>query len=434
MAIGGLGGGSDHVMSIKTTAGKDKLLVLRMEGRESLGRLPEYRVEVVGNVDMMGNHEEIDVHALLGTRANVTVDLFNEPRQFNGFIVKMQRGERHGRYKAYTIIMRPWLWFATRTRNSMVFQNKSVKEVVTEVLQPYSTDSEWRLEMASVYTKLDYVVQYDETDFDFVSRLLEEHGIYYFFEHTDTKHTMVLIDAVSKHKSKKNTDKLKWANSLKEHHSITNWLVQEEVRSVKATVRDYDYLASATKIEQNKSAKPTDATSKLGTAEVYEFPADVVQNQIKPDAQPATSAATQRAKVLMERLFSAQKTGTGTTNAHDVAAGMTFEIEEEGGGLLGGLMGGSDSGKAGKYLVISASYRLEFADHEAIEDLKSIKRRRDGFVADVVAIDVDGAPFRPDRSTPRPVIAGPQTAVVVGASGNEIETDKHGRVKIQFHW
>ena len=434
MALGGLLGGSDAVLKIKTTAGSDKLLALRMEGRESLGRLPEYRVDVVGNVDMMGNAEEIDVHALLGTRANVTVDLYKKPREFNSFITRMQRGERHGRFESFTIIMRPWLWFATRSRNSLVFQDKSVKDIVSDVLTPYSTDFEWRLAMPSVYTKLEYVVQYDETDFDFVSRLLEEHGIYYFFEHTDTKHTLVLIDDLAKHKSKKNSDAVKWANSLKEQHTITNWLVQEEVRSVKATVRDYDYLASATKIEQEKAVRPTHGTAKLGTGEVYEYPAEVVQDQVKPASQPATTAATQRAKVAMERLFSAQKTGTGTTNAHDIATGTTFKIKEASGGLLAGLMGGGESKREGTYLVIGASYRMEFGDHEAIEDLKSISRRRDGFLADVIAIDAEEQPFRPDRTTPRPVMPGPQTALVVGASGNEIETDKHGRVKVQFHW
>lgn len=433
MALGGLLGGGDLVMKITTTLGADKLLVLRMEGRESLGKLAEYRVDLVGNVTMLGEAEDIDVHRLLGTRANVTMDVQDRKREFNAFVVKMQRGERHGRYEAFTMIMRPWLWFATKTRNSKVFQNKSVKDIVTDVLTPYSSDFEWRLKVAADYKPLEYCVQYDETDFDFVSRLLEEAGIYYFFEHTSTKHTMVLIDAMTKHVSKKTSDPVKWANSLKHKDTITNWLMQEEVRSVKATVIDHDYLATATAIEQNKSVSPNKATSKLGTAEVYEYPANVVLNQVKPESQPATTAATQRAKVLQEGLFSMQQAFTATTNAQDMACGATFEVTEEGGGLLGGMFGG-DSKREGKYLVVSASYRLEFADHEAIEDLKSIRKRRDGFVADVVVIDVKGEPFRPDRTTPRPLMHGPQTALVVGASGNEIETDKHGRVKVQFFW
>jgi len=416
-------------MTIKTTAGKDKLLVLRLEGREQLGRMWEYRVDLVADED-----DNIDIHKLLGTRANVTMNVRDDPREFNGFVTKMVRGERHGRYVGFTMTLRPWLWFATRTKNSMVFQAKNVKDILTDVLKPYSTDVDWRLTSEAVYPKLDYCVQYDETDFDFVSRLLEEAGIYYFFEHTDTKHTMVFIDALTKHKSKKSKDSVTWANALTKESTLTNWTMQEDVRSVKATVWDHDYLATATKIEGTKSALPTKATSKLGDAEVYEYPADVVQNQIKPEAQPAATAATQRAKVLMETLASAQIYHTATTNTLDIAVGATFDLKTGGGGLLGGLLGGDTSSKDGKYLVVGASYRAEFQDHEAIDDVKKFKRRADGFVADVVVVPADGVEYRSERSTPRPVIHGPLTATVVGASGNEIETDKHGRVKVQFHW
>jgi type VI secretion system secreted protein VgrG len=424
-------GGSDHVLSIKTTLGKDKLLVLRMEGRESLSKLSEYRVDLVGNVSLLGDHEEIDLHKLIGTQATVTMELYDEKRHFNAYVTRMSNGERHGRYKSYTMFLRPWLWFATRNKNTLVFQEKSVKDIVEEVLKPYKGTLEWKTGPGASI-KYDYCVQYNETDFDFVSRLLEEAGIYYFFEHTDSKHTMVLIDTMARHKKKKG-DGIKWSNSLKhEATSITDWFKQEEARSVKSTVSDHDYLSTATKLEESKPVPPKQASNKLGEAEVYEHPANAVQNQAKPEATPSSTLMTERAKVLMERLASMQVVNTGKTNDRDITVGATFELEEEG-GALGGLLGGGDT-KAGKYLVISATYRLEFADHEAIEDIKSIKRRRDGFIAEIVAISADDAPYRPERSTPRPVVHGPLTATVVGASGNEIETDKHGRVKVQFHW
>ena len=136
-------------------------------------------------------------------KATVTMKIDDDdPRYFNGYITRMQRGDRHGPVRKLHGDAAPWLWFVTRTVNSKVFQKKSVKEIVTEVLDDYSTDYEWRLIAASLYPKLDYCVQYHETDFDFVSRLLEDVGIYYFFEHTDSKHTLVLIDAMAKHKSK----------------------------------------------------------------------------------------------------------------------------------------------------------------------------------------------------------------------------------------
>jgi type VI secretion system secreted protein VgrG len=412
-----------NAMSITTKLGGDKLLVLRMEGKEHLGTLPQWQVDLVGNVSMLGVRETINLHSLLGSRANVTIEQ-GAKRHFNGFITEAQRGERRGRYETFRITMRPWTWFATRTRNSQVFQNKSVKDIVTAVLTPYSADFAWRLQDASAYKPLDYCVQYEESDFDFVSRLLEEVGIYYFFEHTSTTHTMVLIDAMGKHEAKPDESPVKWGNKLDATHGgMTDWTMTEEVHSVKAVVRDYDYLATATAIEQQQTASSTAATTKLGDAEVYEFPARAVQNQVKPDAQPATAAATRIAKVRMEQLQSLQKVFTGTTNCNDIAVGATFDLEDA-----------PSSADDDSYLVVSMNFSAEFADHEAIEDLKSIQQRRDGFLANVMCIGTADNPFRPQRSTPRPIMYGPQTAIVVGSSGNEVEADKHGRIKVQFHW
>lgn len=414
---------NSHVMSITTTLGADKLLVLRMDGQEQLGRLAEWHVDLVGNVNLLGMKEHINLHSLLGTRANVTIDLHGVKREFNGYVTRAQRGERHGRFEAFSIVMRPWLWFATRTKNSRVFQNKSVKDIVTAVLTPYSSDFSWRLLLPSLYPTLEYCVQYDESDFDFVSRLLEEAGIYYFFEHTSTTHTLVLTDSMAKHRSKASTAPIEWANRLKHEQCIMDWRKQEEVRAVKATVRDYDYLASTTEIEQDHAALPLSATSKLGDGEVYEFPARAVLNQKNPESSPATSAASQVAKVRLEEQQALQTVYTGVTNCNDVAVGATFLLSKAAATL-----------ENVNYLVVGMSFRAEFGDHEAIEDIKSIKRRRDGFLAEISCISMSGNPFRPERRTPRPVMHGPQTAVVVGASGNEVEVDKHGRVKVQFPW
>ncbi len=419
MAI--LGSAARAVMTFKSTLGDDAFLALGMEGSETLGRLPEFSVDLVGGLNMLGKPKDIDLHDLLGTRATVTMAVEEDsPRHFNAFIARMQLGERRGRYESYSAQLRLWPWFMTRTINSRIFQAQSIKEILTKVLTDYSGDHDMRL--IATYPKLDYCVQYRETDFDFVSRLMEEAGIYYFFEHTEDKHTMVLVDSMAKHKSKVDKSPIKWANSLKSVNTVMDWRSYEEVRSVKVTVGDYDYLAPATKIEATKSA--TNPPSKLGTMEVYEHPADVVQNSAKPEVQPADAAATQEAKILLEELTSMLAVSRGTTNAMDIASGMTFKLDNH-----------AHDDQNVNYLVVTANYRMEFGDHEAIEDLKSTKKRRvEGFECDFSAISMSAGNFRPERSTPRPLMHGPHTAVVVGASGNEIETDKHGRVKVQFHW
>ena len=418
MAIGGLGGGPHQVLKIKTSP-DELFLVLRMEGQERLGRLPEFRVDVVGDVDMLGKPKKVELHKLMGTRATLTMDVQDEKRHFSGYIVKAERGDRHGRYVAYSLTMRPWLWFLTKTKNYRVFQEKSVKDIIEEIIKDYSGKKEFRLN--ATYPKLDYCVQYNETDFDFISRLMEGAGIYYFFEHTESDHTMVMIDKMLSHKSKKGEGPIKWATNLRYQATMKDWRSQEDARSVKAVVADHDYLATTTKIEANKAA--ASPGEKLGTMEVFEYPANVVQNGVKDATQPSTTAATDRAAVLIDELNSMQVLAGGTTNERDVTAGATFKLEDA-----------LHSDDNGEYLIVAATYDLEFAQHEAIEDLKGQQRRGHGFEAKLLVIKKDKGIFRPERSTPRPTAVGPETALVVGASGNEIETDKHGRIKIQFFW
>jgi type VI secretion system secreted protein VgrG len=445
MALPGLG--AHQVLKLKTKLGDDKLLVLNMEGREYLGRLPEYRIETVSNVDMLGENEDIDFKKVLGTTATLTLEVpgdtkSKEKRYFHSYVVRMVRGERKGRHERFTVLMRPWLYFLTRTKTSRIFQGQNVKDIIELVLKDYEGSAhEFRL--AGTYPKLDYCVQYDETDFDFVSRLLEEAGICYFFEHEEEKHTMVMCDDMGKHKTKSVEKAINWSNALTSDSTVMNWYSQQELRSVQTVMRDHDYLASATAIEDTEKAKKP-LSNKVGKMEVFEYPADAVQNQLKPEAYSKAKADTeQRAKVLMERLVSLQAFSTGRTNARDVAVGTTFEMKEEE-GLLGAAIGalfggGTDKQRKGTYLTVGANYRMEFAQHEAIPDVASMQGRKEGFVAEIVAISVDGAYFRPERSTPRPVIHGPQPALVVGAAGEtsdkkEIDVDKHGRVKVKFYW
>ncbi|WP_422011664.1 type VI secretion system Vgr family protein, partial [Roseateles sp.] len=414
-------GGSAHVMSITVGGDDDKFKVLRVDGSERLNRLPQYTVDVVGNHSLLTGRERVDIHGLLGKKAHITFDVHGSKRHIDGYVIKVQRGERHGRYDRYDLVVQPWLWFASRSRNSRVFQNKTVKEIVSEVLTDYSSDYDWKLEKAADLPTLEYCLQYEESDLDFVSRLLEEYGVYYFFEHSATAHTLVMVDAISQHSSRDSAEPVAWSNKFDGDHCMTEWHTVEEARSVKAVVRDYDYLASATEIEATH-AGPS-AGAKLGEAEIYQFPAKAVLNQTVATSKSASTAAAAVAKRLVEAAQSMQKLHTGTTNAYDMVCGTTFKL--------------SDAPLASEnteYLIVGCDFRAEYGDHEAISDIKSIKRRRDGFEGHVIALNTTSGVFRPDRSTPRPRMYGPQIATVVGASGNEIETDVNGRIKIQFPW
>lgn len=420
--------GSKPAMSITVDGKDDKLLVLRMEGKEQLGALPEWRLELVANVGLLGARTSIDVHTeLLGKPATVTI-AHGADRYFNAYIAEVQRGERHGRFDAYRVTLRPWLWFATLNRTSRIFQGQTLKAIVTQVLEPYKGKIDWRASKSGLdplkeaQVTFDHCVQYQESDFDFISRLLEAQGLHYFFEHTKSAHELVIT--VKGHSAKAGDADIKWAHRFNSKTaSMTDWHMAEEVHAIRAQVRDFNYLASASTLEAKDAVAGPDANALLGTGEVYEYPAGAVYNQLAGDAPKDAPQVDTIAKLRLEELQSLQKVYTGTTNANDLAIGTTFDLKDS-----------PHPEDEGSYLVVSMSFSAEFADHEAIGDIAAIRGRRDGFVASVMCIRTKGSPYRPQRRTPRPMMYGPQTAMVVGDSGNEVQTDKQGRVKVRFHW
>ncbi|MGZ5157604.1 MAG: type VI secretion system Vgr family protein [Caldimonas sp.] len=432
MGIPGLSS-ADEILSIKTDEGD--FLVVGMTGHEHLGQMFNYTAELLGAVDLLGKPKEVKLHKLLNTHATLKMKVDDVERYFDGIVTRAKRGDKRGRYETYTLTLQPCLWLTTRAKNSRVFQEESVKDIVSKVLDDYDGDVDWRLASESDYPKLDYCIQHNETDFNFISRLIEEVGIYYFFEHDDGKHTLVFIDAMAKHKNRTDSSALKWSNSMKEEHTITDWQVQEEARTGKTTLTEYDYLAPTTEIKGEDSAD--DPADGMDDIEWYEHPALVVQNSAKPDQQDASTPATNRAKVRMGELVSLHSSVTGATNARDMGVGVTFKLDNA-----------PTDGDNKEYLLVAAIYNLDFALHEAIDDADKA-RRHEGFRCEFLAMPTGAGgglmsmamggssstpQYRSPRTAAKPVIAGPQTAVVVCASGNEIETDKHGRIKVQFHW
>ena len=417
---------AEATLSIDVEAKEGAYLVLSMTGHEHLGQMYEYTVELAQvqeeSLNPMAEPKQPDMSKLIGTAATVSMKLAgDDKRYFHGYLSRVKRGEKRGRYTLYTMTLRPGIWFMTQAKNSRVFQEKNVKTVIAEILKEYSIDADWRLASEAVYPKLDYCVQYNETDFDFVHRLIEEVGIYYFFEHKDGSHKVVFIDAMGLHKPNPSKSTLTWRNAMTSAPTVMSWHVQQEVRSAKAILSDYDFLDPATKIEENEPAKKP--PEMLGKMEWFEHPAKVVQNRIKPDKDTASKdAAKQRAKVRIEELLTLYSSATGTTNMRDLAIGMTFDVEVP-----------ANKDDNGTYLMVSAIYRIDFGAYESIDELKS-PGNHEGYFCDFLCISKDAPGYRTPRITPRPVIAGPQTAKVVGKKDAEIETDKHGRIKVQFHW
>ena len=303
MALGGFGEGARKVMEIKTGSGGD-FLVLGMDGNEELGRLSEYRVQLVGELDMLDKPKKVDFDALIGTRATVSMKIDeDQPRYFNAYITRMQQSDQVGRFESFTATLKPWLWFATRTVNSKVFQKKSVKEIVTEVLDVYSTDYEWRLiiRLAVPEARLLHPVPGKRLRFRQPPARALRHLLLL------RAHRLEAHDGADRRDGQAQEQADQGPDQLGQHDEVLvdgDQLARRPGSAVGEGGGARLRLPGAGHQDRGRGARPRQRPPRLGDSEVFEFTGKGVQNSVKEEAQaqPSADAAKQRAKVLIEEL------------------------------------------------------------------------------------------------------------------------------------
>src|SRR5262245_62144597 len=186
-----------RMIELTSPLGKD-LLFRSLHGHEELGRASEFQLAA------LSTRKDIKPTELLGKTVTIKLELVKGGyRYFNGYVTRFSQGETVGRYYEYRMIVHPWLWFLTRTADCKIFQEKTVPDIIKEVFADHPV-AVFDDALTGKYSQREYCVQYRETDFNFVSRLMEEEGIYYYFEHSDGKHTLKLVDSDSGHKTLEN--------------------------------------------------------------------------------------------------------------------------------------------------------------------------------------------------------------------------------------
>jgi type VI secretion system secreted protein VgrG len=390
------------------------LKLARLSGREAISRPFEYQLSLYGS-DTSGSDGALDTDSILGQ--SVTVALItaasNPARYFNGIVTEFAHvgyGERTHEYRA---VLRPSLWLLTRRADCRVFQKTSTPDIFAAVCKQAGSIP-YRLALSATYQPWEYRVQYRESDFDFVSRLLEHEGIFYYFEHSAGKHELVLTDDVGKLTSASGYDEVPYypptaTQTQRERDHLKSWTIEASFQPAAFASLDYNFetpAALATGASQVASRKDT------STYEIFEYPAGASQ---------LTSAGVDAlAKLRAERLYSTQSVIHSEGDAAGLVAGRLFK-----------LTGHPRPALNQKYLIVSTACDLT-------SDLAQTGAAADAGKAPQFSIWLDAvaaaAPYRPDRAAPRPLIQGTQTALVVGPSGKEIWTDKYGRVKVQFHW
>jgi type VI secretion system secreted protein VgrG len=386
--------------AIDTKLGPDRLLLKSFSGREELGRLFDYRLVLIeGSGDVDGDD-------LVGTNATLRLQLEDGgTRYFNGYIASVaflgyEQGA--GVYHAEFV---PWLWLLTRTSDCRIFQQKTVQQIIDETFKDHGFEH-YEFKLKRTYKPREYCVQYNETDFDFISRLMEHEGIYYYWQHENGKHTMVIVDDVSTHVSCPGRAEVEWKerSGLLQDGYIYDLTVQKSVATGAYATSDYSFKEPKTKLGKTKSQKKKHAAANF---EKFEFPG----SYRKPDEGEAL------AKLRIEEAQTDHEIVQAMATARGMACGYFVKLKKT-----------ERADQARRILITSTSLTISQDSY-----ISGGGSSGDKFECRLTGVP-DTTSFRPRRVTPRPVMRGPQTALVVGPAGEEIYCDEHGRVKVHFYW
>jgi type VI secretion system secreted protein VgrG len=389
-------------VAIGTPLGEDVLLLTSMSVSEQLGRPFRYELGLVS--------EDLQVKAadIVGQNVTVRLNLLSgKVRYFNGFVSRFVQTPSSGDEAQYTATVVPWLWFLTRTADCRIFQEMKVPDIIKQVFKDYGFTGFFEDKgLSGKYRTWPYCVQYRETGFNFVSRLMEQEGIYYFFTHENGKHTLNLADSASSHKAYPDYEEIKYRpyKAEEDKEVITKWTAETRLQPGSYVLNDFDF-ENTKKDLQARSEIPRDHA--VAEMEIFDYPGEYTE----------TGEGEKYARTRIEELHTQYEIATAVSDARGICTGCTFTLKE---------CSREDQNK--EYLIVSANYNIDAGGYESGAGGGGAT-----YSCSFTAIDVK-QPFRSLRITPKPSIPGPQTAIVVGKSGEEIYTDKYGRVKVQFHW
>jgi type VI secretion system secreted protein VgrG len=387
-----------RLLRIKSSLGEDKFTLREMELTEHLGQ--PFLIELHADSD----DPDISYKDILGDHLSIELDITaSEHRYFDGIVVSFAYVGLTEFRASYRIVLRPWFWLLTRHIQCKIFQGKTLPAIIKEVFRAAKFDDfEDKLQRKD-YVTFDYCVQYRESDFAFVSRLMEQEGIYYFFKHANGLHKLVLCDDPASHG--KYADKygdIQLGRSTQDSTTGTvwDWALGQELQSGQYTHTDYDFEKPNADLKKSKSIVEG---HKEDSFEIYDYPGKYVE--------PSDGATY--ANIHMEEQVAHFERASGKSRTRWIATGCLVTLKDS-----------QRKGHNREYLVVETKSKVS-AEGDGEGQL--------GFSTEFQALGTAHV-FRSPRRTPKPFIRGAQTAFVVGKKGEEIWTDKYGRVKVQFHW
>ncbi|MFO0802938.1 MAG: type VI secretion system tip protein TssI/VgrG [Gemmataceae bacterium] len=436
-------------LALVTPAWKETLLMSGLSGQEGLSQLFQFEFEILVENEKLKSPlpfhkvigEPLSARFLQGGKDGNPL----ETRYFSGICAEFNQGATDEFFTAFRAIVVPKLWLLTRHARSRIFQQITVPQILEKVLKELLGGAgELKFQLEGKYEPRDYCVQYRETDFNFVSRLMEEEGIFYFFKHTENAHELIVTDTPKSHPGLRTATLITGTESGLSAKAgtavITSWLKRQELRTGKVTLWDHTFelphknLQAESKSQSSVTAgkAPHELAVKANSSlELYDWPGEYAQRfdgvppggGERPDIQKVFQDNERTTKLRMQQ----QASGA---------------VSIFGGGTWAQLVAGAKMG----IKTVEGDHRAKYASAEGEYVLTSVTHfvapgnpYRTGGSAPAsyqnhfVAVPAD-LPFRPARVSPKPVVHGTQSAQVVGPPGEEIFTDKYGRIKVQFHW
>ncbi len=419
-----------RTLQLATPLAEDYLLIKRLRCHEGLNQLFRIEVEMLHEEATEGlTPTAIDPKDLIGSPMVIFAhQAGGVERYFHGICNHFTQGSRNTLFSKYRAELVPKVWLLTQVSQSRIFQHKTVPDILKEVLKGFEFDAE----IQGDFKPRNYCVQYRESDWDFASRLMEEEGIYYYFEHTENNHRLILANTPASHRPCPTRPKVPFELDRSELtndwiSAIHSWRVDNKMRTGKFETRDFNFQLPENSLEAKDMSLFDIGKNK--ELEHYEWPGGYAKRVDAIDSGGGENASAlntvfqdreRTVQIRQEEIDVAYKTIYGTSDCCALTAGYRFELEYH------------------PHSENNINHVLVNVQHEAVQSpsYTSGDTVSHAYMVNFACIPHGGGhgPFRPLRKTLKPVVQGSQTAFVVGPPGEQIFTDKYGRVKVQFHW
>ena len=405
---------SGRIAVLTTPLGQDVLVLTKLEATEGLSTLFEIRVTAESD------QESVDLKPLIGAACSVSVDSYGNKRHFHGLAVEAQWSGGAKEAKQYVLILRPTLWLLTQTSDCRIFKGLNVPDIIKEVFQQRGL-TDYTFSLSESYEVLEYCVQYNETDYALVCRLMEQYGLYYFFKHTEAGHTLHVVDSSSGHLSVDEGANIPYSPGAEGYQigdeHLREFTSERCLRTGKVTIVDYDFMQPNAEMT---GAKSETTGYQHGDLEAFHFPGKYPRKGTTDTK--SSQFGTTFAQVRLAAVQALDQRRYAEGDAASLFPGGHFKFAQAEGG-------GSAHPEAGDYLVVAARHEFAWQAYSSGGAGSGPDLCRSS-----LELQQNDRVFRAPLTTPRPVIHGPQTAVVTSDSGKEIDVDKYGRVLLNFHW